>query len=170
MRSFKDISQTASHVLCAPDLEAMKPSISLRAATESDIPLVLELWRETMSPNFAAVGINSANEKPLDRIRTRFECAEIILFEGKPAGFFKVARDGKDWKLIQILLSPSLQRKGLGACLIADLISEARSFGASLSLSVLKQNPALELYLRMGFVIAGEEEHAFNMQLGANPA
>lgn len=147
----------------------MPSHLSFRQATEADIPLLLDLWRDTMSVNFSALGISPADEKPIERIRKRFECASIISLEGSPVGLFKVARDGKDWKLIQILLSPSVQRQGIGARLIRDLIVEAQSFGASLSLSVLKRNPALELYLRLGFVIEGEEEHALEMRLGANP-
>ena len=148
----------------------MTTDISLRIATEEDLPLLLELWRDTMSPNFSALGILPSEEQPLRRILMRFECAKIISVEGSPVGLFKVARDTKEWKLIQILLSPSVQGKGIGAHLITNLIAEAKLSGASLTLSVLKQNPALKLYLRQGFVIEGEEEHALNMRLLANPS
>jgi ribosomal protein S18 acetylase RimI-like enzyme len=141
-------------------------NLALRAATETDVPLLLELWRGTMSPNFAALGILPSEENPLKRLLMRFECAEIVILEGNPIGLFKVARDEKDWKLIQILLSPSIQRRGIGKHLITNLIAEAKSSGASLSLSVLKQNPAFQLYLRLGFEIVGEDRHAFNMLLG----
>jgi ribosomal protein S18 acetylase RimI-like enzyme len=148
----------------------MTSDLSLRSATEDDIPLLLELWRDTMSPSFLALGILPAVEQPLHRILMRFECAEMVILEDIPIGLFKVARDGGDWKLIQVLLSPAVQGRGIGTHLIANLIAEANSSSASLSLSVLKGNPALKLYLRFGFVIEGEEEHALNMHLLANPA
>lgn len=96
----------------------------------------------------------------------RFECSEVVILEGDPVGLFKVARDGKDWTLIQILLSPRIQCRGIGRRLITNLIAEAKSSSASLSLSVLKQNPAFQLYLRLGFEIVGEDRHALNMLLG----
>ena len=154
----------------APHTAIMASDLSLRTATEDDIPILLELWRDTMSPNFSALGILPLEEQPLRRILMRFECAELVILDENPIGLFKVARDGREWKLIQILLSPTVQGKGIGTHLIANLIGEAKSSGASLSLSVLKQNPALKLYLRLGFVITGEEEHALNLHLGANPA
>ena len=141
-------------------------TLSLRAATEADMQFLLELWRNAMSPHFAVSGISTSEENPLRRLLMRFECAAIVLLEGQPAGLFKVARDGTDWKLVQILLSPTVQRKGIGAHLIRKLITEAKTAGASLGLSVLKQNPARELYLRLGFVIIGEETHAYEMRLG----
>ena len=94
----------------------------------------------------------------------RFECAEIVCLETKPVGLFKVARDGAEWKLVQIVLAPEIQGQGLGTSLINRLIAEARANGATLSLSVLKSNPALTLYKRLGFVVVGEEEHAYEMR------
>ena len=96
----------------------------------------------------------------------RFDCAKIISLAKKPVGFIKIARDGKAWKLIQIVLAPEVQKSGLGTRLINDLVDEAHINGASLCLSVLKCNPALAMYKRLGFVIVGEEQYAYDMRHG----
>ncbi len=96
------------------------------------------------------------------------ECAEIILVEGEPAGMLKIARDGKNWYLIQIQVVPQLQGAGLGSRLLRELVEEARSAGASLGLDVLKVNVARRLYERLGFVIVGESEHSFEMRLASD--
>ena len=76
-----------------------------------------------------------------------------------------MSRDGKDWHLIQIQMKPVFQGQGLGTQLIQTVIHEARSAGASLSLNVLKANPALRLYERLGFVVVEDAPHAYGMVL-----
>jgi ribosomal protein S18 acetylase RimI-like enzyme len=141
--------------------------ISRRSALREDIPFLLELRRQTMSAHLSASGVEVTDEDHLQRILYRYECAEIILFNNNPFGLLKVARDGLDWELIQIQLSPSLQGQGLGAQIIEEIISEAKQMGASLRLSVLTSNPARHLYERLGFSVVMEKPHAFEMQLSA---
>jgi ribosomal protein S18 acetylase RimI-like enzyme len=86
------------------------------------------------------------------RVMHRFDCAELLLSGGVPVGLFKVARDGSNWRLIQIQLVPSLQGRGLGTQLLAELVAQASSAGASLTLNVLKANPAKALYERYGLL------------------
>jgi len=94
----------------------------------------------------------------------RFECAELLLQDGVPAGLLKVARDGSDWQIIQIQLIPELQGRGLGAELLSEVIAEAVAAEATLRLSVLKANPARALYERLGFVVEGESDNQYNMR------
>jgi ribosomal protein S18 acetylase RimI-like enzyme len=76
-----------------------------------------------------------------------------------------VTRDGSDWKLVQIQLAPELQGQGIGQTLIAELCAQAREVGATLSLSVLHQNPARHLYERLGFRIVEVGAHEYGMRL-----
>jgi ribosomal protein S18 acetylase RimI-like enzyme len=52
---------------------------------------------------------------------------------------------------------------------VQRLISEAVQAILPLKLDVVKINPALRLYQRLGFRITGEEEHKFNMTLDPGP-
>lgn len=141
------------------------PGISRRPARNSDIPFLIDLRRQTMSAYLIASGIEPTVAALENRVMARFECAEIIVNNDNAAGLLKVARDGKEWTLIQIQLVPSLQGKGIGSMLIREIIDESRQAGAKLKLSVLKTNPALGLYKRLGFLIVKEREHAYEMLL-----
>jgi ribosomal protein S18 acetylase RimI-like enzyme len=140
--------------------------ISLRPASDADVPFLLALRKQTMTEHFvAASGVVPSDEDQRARVLHRFECAQIVEHDGRPAGLFKVARDGLDWQLIQIQLAPELQGQRVGEALIQGLIDESRAAGASLWLHVLHQNPARRLYERLGFRVVADGEHEYEMRL-----
>ena len=140
-------------------------SLSFRPATEADIDFLVQLAQKTMNEHLLASGITRTPDEYLQRVRFRFECAQLILFKNQPAGLLKLAREGTAWEIIQIQLCPTLQGRGLGRRLLTKVITQARKAQAALTLSVLKANPARNLYKRLGFVVAEETEHAFTMRL-----
>jgi ribosomal protein S18 acetylase RimI-like enzyme len=147
----------------APMSHALPAELALRPATHADVPFLLELRSRTMTAHQVASGLTPSEEERMGRVQYRFECAQIILWNGDPAGLFKVARDGARWKLIQIQLDVSLQGRGVGSGLVSRLIAEAVAAGASLELSVLHANPARRLYERLGFQITGTGPHEYEM-------
>ena len=146
-------------------MPATTDRLSFRPATEADLPFLLELRRQTMTPHLLASGVRHTAQEEHERVLERFECAQIILLSGEPAGLLKVARDGSQWQLLQIQLATGRQGAGLGARLVQSVIDDARRAGASLRLRVLRANPARRLYERLGFCIAREEPHAYQMRL-----
>jgi len=141
--------------------------LSFRAATETDISFLLELRRRTMSAHQLASGLEPSESERSERVLARFECARIILLANEPIGLVKVARDGRQWRLIQIQIVPEKQGLGFGGWIIQNLIAEAMEAGASLKLSVLKANPARHLYERLGFCVVNTGHYVYEMQLGA---
>lgn len=142
----------------------MQEELTFRAATEADMPFLLELRRKTMSEHLRLSGIEPSESERVERVLARFECAEIILQSGKPVGLLKVARDGKNWDLIQIQILPEKQGTGLGSEILRKQLDEAVQAKAAVTLSVLKVNPARRLYERLGFRIVGENERAYDME------
>lgn len=140
-------------------------AIRLRPATDDDIPFLLELRRHTMTAHQVNSGAEASAREREERVLYRFECAQIIEYEGEPAGTLKVTRDGLDWHLVQIQIAPAIQAQGIGTRLVQGLIDEARAAGARLRLNVLRANPALRLYQRLGFHVAEERAHDFEMRL-----
>jgi ribosomal protein S18 acetylase RimI-like enzyme len=66
---------------------------------------------------------------------------------------------------LSIAVVPSRRGKGLGKELLTALMERARAEGyKALSLSVEKDNPALHLYERHGFVKVGEAGNAYTMR------
>ena len=135
----------------------------VRSATAADVPFLLELRRQTMTPHQLASGAEASERERQERVRYRFECAQVLELAGRPVGTLKVTRDGHDWHLVQIQIVPDLQSQGIATRLIEQLIAEARAAGARLRLNVLRANPARRLYERLGFRVTGEGEHDFVM-------
>ncbi|HEX5716519.1 MAG TPA: GNAT family N-acetyltransferase, partial [Thermoanaerobaculia bacterium] len=54
-------------------------------------------------------------------------------------------------RLIDISLTPELRGKGVGSALLRELMAEAEAAGKPLTIHVEKYNPAMRLYLRLGF-------------------
>lgn len=141
--------------------------LTFRRATEADIQFLRELRRKTMSDHLRNAGLEPSDKELTERVLARFECAEIILLRDMPIGLLKVARDGTKWDLIQIQLAPEHQSKGLGTSILLALLDDAVRSGVSVTLSVLRVNPARHLYERLGFRVVNESPHAYKMQIGA---
>ncbi len=140
-------------------------NITTRPALDADIPWLLQLRRTTMDAHLSASGTPATEANHMERLRKRFDCAEVLLLDGQPAGLLKVARDGDCWELIQIQLAPPLQGHGIGRRLIEQVIAEARAAQVALELSVLTANPARKLYERLGFAVTGIEGNQYRMRL-----
>lgn len=151
-------------------MQARSPlAVTRRPATESDVPFLLELRRATMAEHMRRVGVAFVDEEQLQRVRVHFEHAEIVLCEGRPVGLFKAVREGLEWHLVQIQLSPELQGRGVGERLLRELLEQADRAGASVLLSVFHGNPARRLYERLGFEPLQEGELEAEMAYRARP-
>lgn len=139
------------------------PPLTRRPATAADVPFLLELRRLTMNGHLAASGMSLSDENHLKRVEIEFEAARVLERDGCPVGLLKLVRQGLRWELVQIQLVPALQGSGIGRALLEELLAEARQAGATVRLSVLKLNPARRLYERLGFVVATESEHSYEM-------
>ena len=58
--------------------------------------------------------------------------------------------------LANLQILPEEQGHGLGTAIIKAILAQAYDEGISVSLQVLKVNPARHLYERLGFVVSGE--------------
>ena len=85
------------------------------------------------------------------------EKTEVIVVDGRDAGRLEVVRSSKELILATIEISPEFQSRGIGAALVRDLQTEAKSASLPLRLQVLKANPrARQLYQRLDFRTIGE--------------
>ena len=65
---------------------------------------------------------------------------------------------------LSMAVRPDARGLGIGSLLLGEIIAAARERGfEKLSLSVDVRNPALRLYERLGFAVAGEADQAFTM-------
>lgn len=76
---------------------------------------------------------------------------DLILIDDAPAGRLYVHRREKEIRLVDISLAPELRGRGIGESLLRELMAEAEAAGKPLTIHVEKYNPAMRLYLRLGF-------------------
>ncbi|MGD0367013.1 MAG: GNAT family N-acetyltransferase [Acidobacteriaceae bacterium] len=93
----------------------------------------------------------------------------IVVGGGVDIGWLQSAAHPDGLFLGQLYIVRPLQRQGIGAEIVSRLIAEAAQANLPLKLDVVKINPALRLYQRLGFRITGEEEHKFSMTLDPPP-
>lgn len=140
--------------------------ISLRKAIDSDIDFLINLRDLTMAKYLADVGAPTTNTEYLKRIYYYFDDAQIVETSGAAIGLFKARylKNKNQWYLIQIQIHPDFQNLQIGRRLIEQLIETANGQKASVGLSVLKNNPARQLYRKLGFVQVGESEFEYDME------
>src|SRR5262249_16154738 len=87
--------------------------------------------------------------------RARWSAAEtrIITRDGADIGWLQTAPDGDALFLKQLFVDAALRRQGIGTHVMHRLIDEAARAGRAMTLGVVKTNPALRLYRRLGFVV-----------------
>lgn len=140
-------------------------NISLRPANEADLMFLISLREQTMQRYLAEAGMPTDRADFIQRIRYKFECAQIVQLNNQPAGLFKAEfiEPENRWYLIQIQIDPQFQNLKIGSFLINQLIEKANKTHAIVGLSVIKSNPALALYTRLGFEKVAENEFEYEL-------
>lgn len=152
----------------------MKPQ--LRPAVLQDGEFLFQLYSSTRLHEIAPFGWPAQQQEAFLRMQfnaqqhwygTAYAGAEnkVIEIEGSPVGRIIVLRGQDAWQLLDISLLPELRGRGLGTELLQSLIQECAAAGAVLSLQVLRSNPALRLYQRLGFVPSGGDAVYLQMEL-----
>jgi ribosomal protein S18 acetylase RimI-like enzyme len=138
-------------------------AITYTKATETDIDYLLWLRRETMGQHLKKSGISLTRDEQLLRVNYLFDQAKIVYLDNEKIGLLKLDDKENIVEIVQVQIDPIFQGKGLGRQIVASVIEKALKQNKQITLSVLKENPARELYLRMGFKIIGQDDASFNM-------
>lgn len=88
-----------------------------------------------------------------------FPAAEntIILIDDVPVGRTLIHKAANEYRLVDIVLLPQFRSIGVGTRLIQELIRDASAANAVVRLNVRKENIALNLYRRLGFVVCEDD-------------
>jgi RimJ/RimL family protein N-acetyltransferase len=138
--------------------------VTTRAAGPEDIEFLAGLRMRTVHEHIVRAGTVLTLEQHRRRASANLDSCTLFEIARRPIGMMKVIRSDSEWDLDQFQLEPECQRQGLGSDILRQLQATARTAGVRLTLKVLKVNPALRLYQRLGFKIVGEEEAIYAMQ------
>jgi GNAT superfamily N-acetyltransferase len=108
----------------------------------------------------------------LDRVaqsasfRQQWELSQvrIITVDGADVGWLQSTMREGSLFLAQLFVDSAFQRRGIGTEVMHRLIAEAAGTRQAVTLGVVKINPALRLYARMGFRITHEDDRKFYMR------
>lgn len=137
-------------------------NITYRPITENDLEFLYQVYASTREEELSVV--DWSEQELEDFLRMQFDLQhkqwmknydraafDIILFDGIPAGRLYVDRWKKEIRIIDIALLTEFRRKGIGSRIMSQLVEEADQANKILSLHVEMNNPAMGLYLNLGF-------------------
>ncbi|MES0809145.1 GNAT family N-acetyltransferase [Roseibium sp. SCPC15] len=137
---------------------------NLRTAVPSDFSFCRKLYIETIFPLLEALDCLD-RQRAEKAFKSYFKCHEIslVVIDDDVVGWFQVSEETEQINLDQVYLISAYRNRGLGTLLIRDVMQKAASKGKPLHLSMIKGNPAITLYQRLGFAFCGEDDIKFHM-------
>lgn len=140
--------------------------ITLRPITDDDLAFLFQLYASTRAEEKALAGWG--DEQWQQFILMQFDLQhsqymrnydhpsyDIIMHGQIPVGRLYVNRGQKEILIVDISLLPDFRGRGIGASLLRNVLREGENRGIPVTLHVERNNPALNLYRRLGF----REEH-----------
>lgn len=142
--------------------ERLPPSVNFRPATDADQSFMSALyastreqelsvldWSESRKADFLAMQFDAQHRYYTEQ----FPTADFLLIErdAVPIGRIYVDRREEEIRLIDIALVPEARDLGLGGALLQDLLDEGQTSALPVKIHVETFNPAMRLYLRLGF-------------------
>jgi ribosomal protein S18 acetylase RimI-like enzyme len=138
--------------------------IALRPARSGDFEFCARLYFSGMEETIRRLKLDMVAQNR--NLRERWNVAEvqIITSDGADVGWMQSSiKDGARY-LEQIFIDTPFQSRGIGTGIINGLIDEAKLDQRPVTLGVVKTNPALRLYERLGFRITHEDDRKFYMR------
>ncbi|HEX8482848.1 MAG TPA: GNAT family N-acetyltransferase [Allosphingosinicella sp.] len=150
-----------------PIRAAARLGVSYRECTDADIGFVALVYASTRVEEVAAAGwpvevqhqfLSQQADAQHRHYRTHYPNAEWLVIERgcKPIGRLYIEEWPSQIRLIDISLLPEGRGGGVGSAILSDLQEMAAAAGKPLSIHVERNNPAMSLYLRLGFATIGD--------------
>jgi ribosomal protein S18 acetylase RimI-like enzyme len=139
--------------------------IRLRAPHARDFDFARRLYFETMRSMIERLfGWNQAHQEEISIGWFKLDEVSIITANGIDVGWIQCRSDCDEILLGSIYVLPSMQRLGIGTQALRSLLAQAGLESKALTLAVMKINPAVRLYERLGFRITHQDEYKLYMR------
>jgi ribosomal protein S18 acetylase RimI-like enzyme len=148
-------------------MKAMAARIELRPARDEDRDFLRAVYGSTREEELAPTGWTREQKdwfiaQQFDAQDTYYKqhytgaTYDVVVVDGKPAGRLYVARWDDEIRIMDVALLPPFRGQGIGRRLLRPVLEEGAATGKTVSIHVEESNPAMSLYLRLGFVEVGE--------------
>jgi ribosomal protein S18 acetylase RimI-like enzyme len=147
--------------------------VSLRPVDPDDEDFLYELFCQTLGDDLTT--LDAAQRAAILRIQFKAQLHtysaqfpradhQIIMLDDRVIGRVLVERTESEHRGVDIALLPEHRSGGIGTMLIQELLDEAAGAGKPFRISVVRTNPALHLYDRLGFKTTGESLTHFMLE------
>jgi ribosomal protein S18 acetylase RimI-like enzyme len=141
---------------------AADAGMSFRRITDADLPFLAAIYASTRTGELALTGWSGQQQAAFlhqqfhaqhTHYQRYYPQADWLVFmrESEDIGRLYIERWPTQHRIIDIALLPAHRGRGLGTALLRDLMDEATVAGKAVSIHVEKNNPAMQLYRRLGF-------------------
>jgi GNAT superfamily N-acetyltransferase len=137
----------------------------LRPAAAEDDGFLFEVYASSRRAPLSPLGWDRATVDAF--LRTQFDAEErdwrnhhegaqcmVVMYDGVPVGRLCLARSEHELRIMDLAVLSEHQHRGIGGTVLGDLLEEALRTRRTVRAHVERSNPALQLYLRLGFLHA----------------
>jgi N-acetylglutamate synthase-like GNAT family acetyltransferase len=142
--------------------------VATRPASSEDVDWLADVFLRSMREAIMLARGSWDLEREDAQFRAQLQLADtrVIRVDGSDVGFVTVRTlDGKLLEVHTLCVQPDRQGAGVGARIMQDVMTAARTAGLAVELSVLKANTRAEhFYACLGFAKSGASTHHIRMR------
>lgn len=136
----------------------------LRPARPEDFEYCATLYFVGVGEIIRELNLDRAAQVANFRERWKVTQVRIITLDGADIGCLQSMTTDDALFLAQLFVESAFQRQGIGTEVMKHLIDDATHAGRGVMLGVVKTNPALRLYRRLGFRVTHDDDRKFYMR------
>jgi GNAT superfamily N-acetyltransferase len=138
--------------------------IALRPAVTQDFEYCERLYFSGMSKIIEELNLNMTAQARTFREQWALMQVRIITANGSDVGWLQTTVRDDGLFIAQLFVDAPFQRQGIGTEVMNRLIGEAARLHQAVCLAVVKINPAVRLYERLGFLTTHQDDRKFYMK------
>jgi ribosomal protein S18 acetylase RimI-like enzyme len=143
--------------------------ITLRPASESDDPFLLDLYASTRATEMALVPWNDSQKQAFVQMQFAAQKAayaneypdaqhSVICRDDEPVGRVYLARTKDCFHILDITVAENCRNEGIGSAVLRGILQEADQAGKPTTIYVENFNPSVHLFERLGFRVASVKD------------